>query len=104
MEVRYYVTDADRSPADEFIRSLAEPYRSHIRADLSVLGREGDKAPISKKPIKGHRPMWEVRTGGYRTFFVRIGDVFWILGSCKKQNQDREISTSAKRMKQLLGG
>jgi mRNA-degrading endonuclease RelE of RelBE toxin-antitoxin system len=104
VEVRYYATEAGRSPADDFIASLAEPYRGQIRADLTVLERHGDKAPVSKKAIKGHKPMWELRIGGFRIFFVRSGDVYWILGACKKQNQDREIAACAKRMTELRGG
>lgn len=98
------MTEAGRCPARDYISGLADTYRASITADLDLLGREGDKAPISKKPIKGHRGMWEVRTGGYRVFFVRIGDVFWVLGACKKQDQKREIAASATRMNRLMGG
>jgi mRNA-degrading endonuclease RelE of RelBE toxin-antitoxin system len=102
MEVRYYVTDAGRCPGGDFLRTLSEPFRGQIRADLTVLGREGEKAQISKKPVKGHKPMWELPIGGYRVFFVREQDAFWVLGVCKKQDQDREISACAKRMKSLM--
>jgi mRNA-degrading endonuclease RelE of RelBE toxin-antitoxin system len=104
VEVRYYVTGADRSPGSDFIASLAEPFRGQILADLTLLAREGEKAPISKKPLRGHRPMWELRIGGYRVLFVRRGQVFWVLGACKKQDQDREIAACSKRMRDLLGG
>jgi mRNA-degrading endonuclease RelE of RelBE toxin-antitoxin system len=103
VQVRYYGTAANRCPASEFLSSLAEPFRGQILADLTLLGREGERAPISKKPIKGHKPMWELRIGGYRVLFVRQADVFWVLGVCKKQNQDREIQTCSKRMKDILG-
>ena len=103
MEVRYYVTPAGRSPGRDFLVTLSEPYRGQILADLTVLGREGDKAPISKKPIKGHKPMWELRIGGYRVLFVRDGEVYWVLGVCKKQDQNREIAACDKRMHDLLG-
>jgi hypothetical protein len=94
VEVRYYATEAGRSPADDFIAALADRYRGQIRADLTMLERHGDKAPISKKAI----------IGGFRIFFLRLGDVYWILGGCKKQNQDREIAACAKRMMDLRGG
>lgn len=104
MEVRYYATAAGRSPGFDFLSSLSEPFRGQILADLTLLAREGEKAPISKKPIKSHKRLWELRIGGYRVMFVREGDVFWVLGVCKKQDQDREIAACAKRMKDLLGG
>ena len=47
--------------------------------------------------------MWELRIGGYRVFFVRIGPVFWVLGACKKEDQAREIAACARRM-EALGG
>jgi mRNA-degrading endonuclease RelE of RelBE toxin-antitoxin system len=103
VEIRYYVTAADRSPGREFLASLSEPFRGQILADLTLLGREGEKAPISKKPLKGCKPMWELRIGGYRVLFVRHEEAFWVLGVCKKQNQDREIAACVKRMKDLLG-
>ncbi len=103
MEVRYFVTDGGRCPAGDFLGELPEPFGGQIRADLTLIGREGEKAPISK-PIKGHKPMWELRVGGYRVFFIRQGDVLWVLGVCKKQDQHREIAACAKRMKQLIGG
>jgi putative component of toxin-antitoxin plasmid stabilization module len=104
MDVRYYVTDANRCPAGDFLAGLPDRFRGQIRADLTLLGREGERAPISKKTVKGHKPMWELRIGGYRVFFFRAGDVFWVLGGCKKQDQNREILASAQRMKLLRQG
>lgn len=101
MEVRYYATDAGRQPARDFLLSLEVRLQMQIRGDLRTLEMFGDKAPISKRPIKGHRPMWEFVIGSYRVFFVRLADVFWILGMCKKQNQDREIAACAARMQKV---
>ena len=95
------MTDAGRCPARDFLSALAEPFRGQILADLSLLGREGERAPISKKPVRGHKPMWELRIGGYRVLFVRERETFWILGACKKQDQAREIAACTKRMKHL---
>ena len=103
MEVRYYATSAGRSPGWDFISTLSEPFRGQVLADLTVLAREGEKAPISKKSLKGHKPLWELRIGGYRVLFVRQGDVFWVVGACKKQDQAREIAACDKRVRDLLG-
>ncbi len=97
------MTAAGRCPAEDFLGAQAEPFRGQILADLTLLEREGERAPISKKPVGGYKPMWELRIGGYRVFFIRSGQVFWVLGACKKQDQEREIAACAKRM-QLIGG
>ena len=105
MQVRYYVTDHGQCPGRRFLSGLAERFRGQISADLALLGREGEKAPVSKKRVKGHNPMWELRIGGYRVFFVREGkEVFWVLGMCKKQDYEREIAAYARRMNDLFGG
>ena len=104
MGVIFFNSASGRSPPLDFLRALEADDRAYILSDLQRLEREGDKAPISKKPIKGHKPMWEVRTGGYRTFFVRQGEAFTVLHVCKKQDQRRGIEVAATRMKHVLGG
>lgn len=103
MGVSFFQTDSGRSPPLDFMRALEATDRAYILADLQRLEQEGDKAPISKKPIQGHKPLWEVRTGGYRTFFVRQGAAFTVLHVCKKQDQRRGIELASTRMKQVLG-
>jgi len=63
----------------------------------------GLQAPISMKPIKGpqNRGMFEIRTGGFRTFFCQRSGVVWILHVCKKQDQDAGIAAARGRMKKL---
>lgn len=54
------------------------------------------------RAIKGHRPLYEIRTGGYRTFCVDVEDTTWVLHICKKQDQRRGIEVASKRMERIL--
>jgi phage-related protein len=101
MEMRYYRTDAGRSQPEEFLASLEPKYRQSIIADLFLMSKHGDKAPISKRPVVGYSPIWELRTGGYRTMFVRVVDVYWVLHACKKQDEKRGYELSWKRYQAL---
>lgn len=60
---------------------------------------------MSVKPIKGagSRGLFEIRTGGYRTFYCVDAGVMWLLHGCKKQDQDAGIVAARGRMKRVGG-
>ena len=62
------------------------------------------KAPISCRAIKGQRPLFEIRTGGFRTYCVVKAQRLWVLHVGRKQRQKRDIEVAAQRMKTVLGG
>ncbi len=66
------------------------------------MAEHGIKAPASIRSITGHAPMMEIRTGGYRTFFVVDRGEMWVLNCCKKQDQRHGIGIAADRMKLVL--
>jgi Gp49-like protein DUF891 len=102
--VRYFTTDAGRCPFRDFLDGVTDKEEAAILGDLAMVDAHGlDKSPVSVKPIKGHFPMWELRVWGFRVLFVPHDGNYVVLGGCKKQNQEAEISASAKRMKQLRG-
>jgi phage-related protein len=102
VEVRFYPLDEGRSQPLDFLRALPARERATIEADLQTLGRhEGRGGPLSLKPIKGHSPMWELRTWGYRTLFFHHEGSIVVLHVCKKQDQRAGIEAAARRMKQL---
>jgi hypothetical protein len=103
VKVVYFQTEAGRSQPVEFIDRLEADDAAAILADIEALRHHGDRAPIQMRSIKGYRPMMEIKTGGFRTFFVRRGEVVWILHVCKKQDQQRGIRAAAARMKQTEG-
>ena len=102
-EVRFYATDAGRSQPVEFLDSLPVRDRAQIVADVAALKDYGLQAPISMKSIKGrpNRGLFEIRTGGFRTFFCQKSGILWILHVCKKQDQDAGIDAACARMKKL---
>jgi phage-related protein len=102
-EVRFFATAAGRCPATEFLDALPGRDRAQIVADIMAFRDHGLQAPISMKPIKGrqNRGLFEIRTGGFRTFFCQKGGVVWILHVCKKQYQDAGIDAARARMKKL---
>lgn len=104
MKVTYYTTEAGRSQPVDFLRELDRKLAAQIAADITALAEYGDRAPIQTRAIGGARPMVEIKTGGYRTFFVRVSESIVVLHICKKQDQKRGIEVAAKRMKEVLGG
>ena len=101
MNVGYYETAAGRSPPREVIEKLPEVMRAAVRSDIHLVAQYGVKAPASLKPLRGHSPMWEIRTGGYRTFYYFANQVLVVLHVCKKQDQKRGIALAYKRMREL---
>ena len=100
--VEWYSVAAGRSPAWDFVDDLPAADAAAIVADINAVGLYDTKAPVSMKPIKGHRPMWEIRTRGFRTFYIFTGKRMIVLHACKKQDQERGIKVAAQRMKKVL--
>jgi len=93
----------DGAPPTEFLDALPGRDRAQIVADIMAFRDHGLQAPISMRAIKGrqNRGMFEIRTGGFRTFFCQRGGVAWILHVCKKRDQDAGIDAARGRMKKL---
>ena len=72
MQVRFFATESGRSQPVEFLDGLDDrDQAAQIMRDIADLAALGRSAPVSVKSIRGHRPMIEIRTGGYRTFADR---------------------------------
>ena len=105
MLVRFFATEAGRSQPVEFLDAMdSRDQAAQIMRDIRDRGQHGDRAPVSVRAIKGYRPLYEIRTGGYRTFCVDDGGTTWVLHICKKQDQRRGIEAARKRMEAILGG
>jgi len=100
----YYATEAGRSQAVDFLGALPPVERAQIVADIEAYRIYMLKAPISCNPIKGSRPMFEIRTGGFRTYCVVRSQALWVLYVGRKQDQRRDIAVATKRMKHVQGG
>lgn len=102
-EVRFYATPAGRCPAQEFLEDLGDTDAAAILADIRAYAKDGDRAAVSWKWIKGQTPMKELRTGGFRTLFVLHDAAMWVLDICRKDEQERAIERAAARMRAVKG-
>jgi hypothetical protein len=85
----------------DFIESLPDRDQALILADLEALRRDGLRAPIAWRAIKGraNRGLMEIKTHGFRTFYcVKRGPVVWVLHACRKGEQKRGIEAARARM------
>jgi hypothetical protein len=101
LEVTLFSTAAGRCQPADFLGGLEKSWRVAIMTDIEAVATHGFRAPASVKAIKGHRPMCEIRTGGFRTFFAIKGNTLWVLHICKKQDQERGIDAASSRMRDL---
>ncbi len=92
----------DESPVVAAIEQIPARFRAAILSDVERVAEYGFKSPVSIKSIKGHSPMFEIRTGGYRTFFVVDREEIWVLHCCRKDEQRRGIEISDERMRMVL--
>lgn len=102
MRVTFFTSESGRSQPADFLRSVETSVRHDIAADMETLRLHGTRGPVQVKPIVGARPMMELKTGQYRTFFVRHGDEFTVLHICKKQDQKHGIEVARRRMQEVL--
>src|SRR5574341_437963 len=102
-DVRMFETPAGRQPMREFLDGLPAHDRACVMGDVELVARHGRTAPVSVKAIKGakNRGMFEIRTGGYRTFYCMEAGVMWLLHGCKKQDQIAGIDVARERMKRV---
>lgn len=92
----------DASPVEDSLDDVPARFRAAILSDVERVAEYGFKAPVSVRSIKGHSPLCEIRTGGYRTFFVVDRNEMWILHCCKKDDQRRGIELAEDRMRLVL--
>jgi hypothetical protein len=92
----------DESPVVATLEKIPAGIRAAMVSDIERVAEYGFKSPVSIKSIKGHSPLIEIRTRGYRTFFVVDRNEMWILHCCKKDDQRRGIELASERMRMVL--
>jgi hypothetical protein len=102
LAIRFFETSAGRSQPREFLEALHAGDRACIMADVLRVAEMGRAAPVSVKSITGRSGLLEIRTRGFRTFFVvGPGAAMWVLHVCRKQDQWHGIEMSVARMRKL---
>jgi hypothetical protein len=103
LAIRYFALKGQgEGPVVKFIESIAPKFRAAIISDVERVAEYGFKAPVSIKSINGHAPMFEIRTGDYRTLLVADRQELWVLNCCKKQDQRAAIEVASERMDLVL--
>ncbi len=103
LEVVYYETGSGRSEPADYIVTLPVRVKAQALADIEAWRLYGTRAPVSWKPLRGHRPLFEIRVGGHRFYCVTHEQRLWLLQAGPKAHQGRDIEKAAKRMKHVLG-
>jgi len=98
-----FETPAGRRPVENFFDGIPASFRALVLGDVALVAEHGRQAPVSVKAINGphNRGLFEIRTGGYRTFYYVVGGVMWILHGCKKQDQAAEIEVARERIEKV---
>jgi hypothetical protein len=99
--VLYFTTERGSCPPRTFLDGLPAKDAAYILADIQAFCIHGVRAPISTRSIRDHAGLWEIRTGGFRTFYGVMRDTVWIRHICGKADQDRGIDLAAKRLKEI---
>jgi phage-related protein len=109
VEIRFYVTDAQKMPVVENINKLSIKDKAKIFSVLSDLEKyDKEYCRAQFRIISGK--LWEIKitisSGGYRIFYVTIcKDVMVLLHSYQKKTQKaplKELDLAKQRMKEVL--
>jgi len=100
LAIRWFRLEGQKASAPHvFVMGLPAKFRAAIVEDIERVAQLGLGATVSLRPITGFSPLWEIRVGDYRIFFVQDRGEMWVLHGCKKQDQKRAIRVAAERMK-----
>jgi hypothetical protein len=72
------------SPVVHAIEAIPARDRAAIISDVERVADSGFKAPVSIRSIKGHSPLLEIRTRGFRTFFVVDRNEMWFSTAARR--------------------
>lgn len=106
--VEFYENAGGRRPVEEFLDGLPLEEQTKAGNHIRLLGELGIaiKGPHAK-PLKGHRPLWELRPIPNRIFyFAASGRRFILLHAFSKkkwQTPRKEIKTAERRREDFLG-
>lgn len=103
LAIRYYANASGRSQPRDFLDSIETRYSVQAYADIEAVAEHLDRAPVSMKPIKGRRYLYEIRVGGYRVFYFVRRQTLWVLHACRKSDQLRGIEAASRRLQEIMG-
>jgi hypothetical protein len=103
--VWWFQNESGRSPAWEYITNLPDEHADAILAQVAHLAENWNaQTAVDEHGLANYSPMREIRyhdAGGQRVFYYVQDDQLWVLGASKKQDAEREMEQSYKRMKKV---
>jgi phage-related protein len=102
-DIEFYRTERGLSPIDEFIDEL-QP--RDLRATIRLMTALEQVGPALRFPHARHidGPLWELRPGRARFFYIIAGRTIWVLHAYRKKTQEappREIELAFRRLGEL---
>lgn len=103
----FYTDARGRCDVREYIDELPKARRAQVYHHLKLLRELGVmiRKPYAK-PVKNHKPLWELRPGSHRLFyFAHTGRLFVILHAFRKKGwriPKKEIAIAERRMNDFL--
>ena len=105
--IEFFTNDSGRSPVEEFIDSLPEDQQVKIEKYLSLLEELGVRIDRSHaKPLKGHKPLWELTPFPNRVLYFMYKDrriiVLRAFKKSKLKRQRKDIVVAEDRRQKFL--
>lgn len=105
-QIEFFTNSDGNSPVIDFINTLTTEERVKIRNHLRLLRDSNIRLGMPQaKPLKGHKPLWELRPMPNRLVYVAVsGRRFVILHAFTKKSQktlQKEIDIAEKRYQKL---
>jgi phage-related protein len=106
-QIEYYTDARGKCDVLDYINALQENERRQVTMHLKLLREFGLTLTLPyAKPLKGHKPLWELRPGNNRmVFFAYTGQRFIILHVFRKKGYEtpkKHIATAERRMFDFL--
>lgn len=106
-QIEFFTTSRGTSPVIKFLDKLEPSARAKVDNFLKLLREFGPHLSLPHaEPLKGHKPLWELKPRPVRLFYFLYGGQRFVLLHAffkKKNKTDRkEIRTAERRLAEFL--
>ncbi len=110
VKVKYYLTNSNRSPVEEFLKQQSKEIRSDFFDAINLLAAEEVLTmPLSRNLSNIYRGLHELRLKDARAtvrvfYFIKKGEAIYIIHAFKKKSQElpkKEWRLVLKRIKEV---
>ncbi len=105
-QIEFFIDNRGKNPVADFLDKLPIAERAKITKHIHLLKEFGTRLGMPQaRPLKGHKPLWELRPMPNRLIYVALtGKRFVLLHGFKKKSQktpQNEINVAEKRFQKL---